>query len=67
MRETLFLALRFKSVVSTKSLGLLANDFQYILFVGGFSGSPYAQARLRAEFGPKGIEVRVPDEDSYVA
>lgn len=54
------------STPSTENLDMLANIAEYILFVGGYSGSPYAQERLRAEFGPKGIEVRTPHEDSYV-
>ena len=60
------LASRSMSVASTKSLDMLANDFQYIVFIGESSGNPYAQARLRAEFGPEGIGFRVSDEDSYV-
>lgn len=54
------------STPSTENLDMLANVAQYILFVGGYSGSPYAQKRLSAEFGPRGIEVRTPHEDSYV-
>lgn len=54
------------STPSTENLDMLANVAQYILFVGGYSGSPYAQGRLSAEFGPRGIEVRTPHEDSYV-
>lgn len=47
----------------TESLDVVADVAQYILFVGGFSGSPYAHERLRAEFGPEGIETRMAQEE----